>query len=208
MTYQHHFEKGTDPSAPPLLLLHGTGGNELDLVQLAQAISPGSTIISPRGDVNENGNLRFFRRLSEGVFDLEDVKTRSTALAEFIREATSQYGVDQKRLIALGLSNGANIASTVLQLFPGVVAGAVLLRAMLVLNSHPPKGSLAATKILMSNGRADPIIPADHPPRLAAIFKEAGAAVTLREQEAGHNLVAGDIQAAREWLASLGAPRS
>ena len=203
MTYQHHFEKGSDPSAPPLLLLHGTGGNELDLVQLAHAISPGSTIISPRGDVNEGGNLRFFRRLSEGVFDLEDVKLRSTALAEFIREASAKYEVDQKRLIALGLSNGANIAATILQLFPGVLSGAILLRAMLVLNSQPPKGSLAGTKILMSNGRADPIIPADHPPRLAALFEGAGATVTRREQDASHGLVAGDIQAARDWIAAL-----
>ncbi|HEU5081628.1 MAG TPA: alpha/beta hydrolase [Opitutaceae bacterium] len=203
MTYQHHFEEGTSSSAPPLLLLHGTGGNELDLVRLAHTVSPGSTLISPRGDVNEHGQLRFFRRFAEGVFDLEDVKNRTTALAEFVREATAKYGIDQKRLIALGLSNGANIAAAMLQLYPGVLHGAVLLRAMLVLDAQPPHGSLDGTRILMSNGRFDPIVPADHPLRLASIFEAAGAAVTRRDQEASHGLVPSDVQVARDWLAAL-----
>jgi predicted esterase len=203
MTYEHHFEKGLSPSAPPLLLLHGTGGNELDLIRLAHTISPGSTLISPRGDVNENGHLRFFRRFAEGVFDLEDVKTRTTALADFVREACAKYEVDRKHLIAVGLSNGANIAATMLQLFPGVLAGAVLLRAMLVLDTQPPRGSLEGIRIFLSNGQFDPIVPADHPPRLAALFEAAGAIVTRKDQEASHGLVPADVQDARDWLGKL-----
>ena len=116
LAYIHRFEPGTDASARPLLLLHGTGGDEHDLIPLARQLSPGSTILSPRGDVLENGHPRFFRRFAEGVFDLPDVERRTRALADFIHAAAQQYGFDLSRLMALGFSNGANIAALLLEL--------------------------------------------------------------------------------------------
>src|SRR5690242_21228250 len=118
LTYHHVFEPGTDPNAPPLLLLHGTGGNETDLLRLGRAISPGSALLSPRGDVSEGGARRFFARLAEGVFDPVEVTRRTHALADFILAATQQYRLEPARLIAVGFSNGANVAATLLQLRP------------------------------------------------------------------------------------------
>src|SRR5437868_4970343 len=134
LSYQHVFQPGTDPAAPPLLLLHGTGGDERDLIPLGRTLSPASALLSPRGDVSEGGALRFFARLAEGVFDAAEVTHRTHALADFVGAAGQQYRFDPQTLIAVGFSNGANIAATLLQLRPESLAGGVLLRAMVVLD--------------------------------------------------------------------------
>jgi phospholipase/carboxylesterase len=198
--YPHLFQPGSDPSAPPLLLLHGTGGNERDLLPLAAALSPGSAVLSPRGDVSEGGALRFFARIAEGVFDPAEVTRRTHALADFVATAAAQHGLDRSRLLAVGFSNGANIAATMLQLRPESLGGAILLRAMVVLDQPAASDSLAGRRVLLLNGQRDPLIPPDHPPRLAAHLRAGGAEVTVDIQPAGHGLARGDIAAAQRWL--------
>ncbi len=200
LSYHHLFEPGTNPSAPPLLLLHGTGGNEHDLVPLARQLSPGSALLSPRGDVSEHGARRFFARLAEGVFDPAEVTRRTHALADFITAVTAHHGLDATRLVAVGFSNGANIAATLLQLRPETLAGAVLLRPMVVLDQPATAHSLTGKRVLLANGTQDPIVPNDHPPRLAALLRAGGADVTLHTAPAGHGLTAGDIAAAAKFL--------
>jgi len=199
--YRHLFVPATDPAAPPLLLLHGTGGTERDLVPLVQSLSPGSALLAPRGDVLENGAPRFFRRFAEGVFDLADVRRRTGALADFVAAAAEHYGFDRARLMALGYSNGANIGATLLLLRPETLGGAMLFRAMVVLDVAPPAAALAGRRILLVNGSRDPIVPPDHPPRLAALFRTGGAAVTLQITHASHGLEPDDLAAAARWLA-------
>jgi predicted esterase len=199
-SYHYAFEPGTDPSAPPLLLLHGTGGDEHSLLDLGRALSPGSALLSPRGDVNERGALRFFRRLAEGVFDLEDVRRRTHALADFLASAAPRHGLASGSLVAVGFSNGANLAGTLLQLRPEVLAGAVLFRAMVVLDRPAPADALRGRRVLLANGEADPLVPSDHPSRLARLFEAGGADVTLRTFPVGHNLTAGDVTAAQAFL--------
>lgn len=201
LAYQHTFEPGTDPQAPPLLLLHGTGGNEFDLVPLGHKLSPGSALLSPRGNVSEHGAARFFARLAEGVFDPAEVSLRTHALADFVAAATRQYGLDPRRLIAVGLSNGANIAATLLQLRPESLGGAVLLRAMVVLDQPAAAGSLVGRCVLLASGARDPIVPADHPPRLAAHLRAGGADVSLHTSLAGHGLVTDDLTVATKFFA-------
>ncbi|WP_424812927.1 alpha/beta hydrolase [Roseococcus sp. YIM B11640] len=195
----HRFEPG-DAGRPPLLLLHGTGGDENDLVPLGRMVAPGSALLSPRGQVLEHGAPRFFRRLEEGVFDHEDVRRRADELAEFVRDAQARHGIAAP--VALGFSNGANIAAALLFRHPGLLAGAALLRAMVPL-PEAPEGSLAGTPVLMLSGTMDPIIPLANSRRLAQGLGEAGAAVTARELPLGHGLSQMDVNLAREWLAAL-----
>ena len=199
LSYQHVFEPGSDPAAPPLLLLHGTGGDEHDLLTTGRSLSPGSALLSPRGDVNEHGQLRFFRRLAEGVFDFADVERRTHALADFVAAAALRYQFDAARLVAIGFSNGANIAASILLLRPESLAAAILLRPMVVLDP-PQLPDLAGKRLLISSGTQDPIVPPDHPPRLAEIFRRAGANVALHTSAAGHGLGPPDFAAARRWL--------
>jgi len=198
--YQHLFEPGADSSAPPLLLLHGTGGTEHDLVRLGRTISPGSALLSPRGDVSEGGALRFFARLAEGVFDPAEVRRRTLALADFIVAASAHYGIDAARLVAVGFSNGANIAGTLLLLRPETLGGAVLLRPMVVLDQPAAPGSLAGKRVLLCHGNTDPLVPAGQPARLAALFAAGGADVAARVFPASHALTPQDVTAARDWL--------
>jgi phospholipase/carboxylesterase len=189
-------------SSPPgrvLLLLHGTGGNEDDMVPLGRDLDPSAALLSLRGNVLENGMPRFFRRLAEGVFDEEDVVRRANELADFIAKAVAEYEFDPQKLTAVGYSNGANIAAAVLLLRPGTIRSAVLLRAMVPLAPpHPPK--LSGTRALICSGTRDPIIPVENVERLAAMLRNAGAEVTLRFEEAGHQLVFDEIEAAKNWL--------
>ena len=143
LPFIHRFEPGSRPEAPPLLLLHGTGGDENDLLPLGEAISPGSALLSLRGKVLEHGMPRFFRRLAEGVFDEDDVRLRANELTDFVESARAHYGLGAP--IALGYSNGANIAAAMLLLRPLVLAGGILLRAMVPL-AHPPKADLEASR--------------------------------------------------------------
>ncbi len=199
LTYLHRFEAGTDPSAPPLLLLHGTGGDENDLIPLGRQLSPGSALLSPRGDVSEHGARRFFARLAEGRFDPAEVTRRTHALADFLAAASKHYGLDPQKLTAVGFSNGANIAATLLLLRPESLVAAVLLRPMVVL--EPQKlPDLRGKRVLLSSGTVDPIVPDDHPPRLAQMFRDAGAAVTLQTHPASHGLTPADLGSARNFL--------
>ena len=200
----HRFKPGTRPGARPLLLLHGTGGNEDDLVPLGEMIAPGSPMLSPRGKVIENGMPRFFRRLAEGVFDEEDVHRRALELARFVEEARSSYGIAAP--LALGYSNGANIAAAVLLLRPSVLSGAILLRAMLPF-AHPPQAKLEETAVLILSGARDPIIPAANASRLASILTDAGAVVDHRTLGVGHELSPIDVKVARGWLELLAVAR-
>ena len=198
--YQHLFQLGFDPSAPPLLLLHGTGGTERDLLPLAAALSPGSAVLSPRGDVSEGGALRFFARIAEGVFDPAEVTRRTHALADFVVETAQARGLDRTRLLAVGFSNGANIAATMLQLRPETLGGAILLRAMVVLDQPATPGSLTGQRVLLLNGQRDPLVPPDHPPRLAGHLRAGGATVSLAMLPHGHGLNQADLAAAKTWL--------
>lgn len=197
LSFQHRFEPATDAESVPLLLLHGTGGDEDDLLPLGRALSPGAALLSPRGQVLEGGAPRFFRRLAEGVFDEDDVVRRAGDLAHFVTAARAEYGIAAP--LAVGFSNGANIAAALMLLHPGVLAGAVLLRAMVPL-STPPAGRLQGEPVLILSGRMDPIVPADNAARLAAMLNQAGAAVTHEVLPAGHGLSQADLVRARTWL--------
>ncbi|MDQ6809494.1 MAG: alpha/beta hydrolase [Verrucomicrobiota bacterium] len=182
-----------------LLLLHGTGGDEDDLIPLGPKLDPNAALLSPRGKISEHGQLRFFRRLAEGVFDEEDVVRRAHELADFVIAAGSEYNFEPLPVVAVGYSNGANIAAAMLLLRPEVLAGAILLRAMVPLSS-PPAPDLRGRRILISEGEQDPIVPMDHGRTLSAMLRNAGADVLLIIQAAGHSLVGEDIRAAQSWL--------
>lgn len=201
LSYQHVYQPGSTHTAPTLLLLHGTGGNERDLLPLARALSPESTVLSPRGNVSENGALRFFARRAEGVFDPAEVVARTHELADFIAAAAKAYGFDSGKLTAVGFSNGANIAATLLLLRPESLGAAVLLRGMVVLDQPAAAKSLTGKRVFLSNGRSDPIIPPDHPPRLAALLRAGGADITEQMLAAGHGLIQTDVVAAQAWMA-------
>lgn len=193
----HRYEPASVAGAPPVLLLHGTGADENDLIDLGRAVAPGSALLSPRGKVLENGMPRFFRRLAEGVFDEADVRLRADELAGFVEAARSKYGLAAP--IALGFSNGANIAAALLTQHPQTLVGAVLLRAMTTLE-QPADGDLAGKKVLILSGAQDPIARPDNAARLAAQLRERNAAVEQRIVPAGHGLTNADVQLTAAWL--------
>src|SRR5438034_3114908 len=182
-----------------LLLLHGTGGNERDLIPLGRELDSNASLLSPRGKVLENGMPRFFRRLAEGVFDLEDLKNRTNELADFVAAAAQHYGFAADKVVAAGYSNGANIAASMLLLRPEILSAAILFRAMvpLVPDKHPKLSSMRAW---IGAGTDDPIIPTSETKRLAELLRKAGADVTIRHFAAGHELTPDDVEAARDWL--------
>ena len=197
--FVHRFRPGAPGSSDTLVVLHGTGGNEDDLLGLAQTVAPGAAVISPRGKVLEAGAPRFFRRLAEGVFDPAEVQARGEELAEFIRAAVTRYELDAKRVFALGYSNGANIASTVMLIEPDLIRAAVLLRPMFVFEPEK-KADLTGKAALISAGRVDPIVPTASVEKLVRLLEERGAEVTLKWQLGGHNLVPSEIKEAADWL--------
>jgi phospholipase/carboxylesterase len=198
--FVHRYEPAARSGAPALLLLHGTGGNEEDLLPLGQMIAPGSALLSPRGKVLEHGMPRFFRRLAEGVFDEADVRARALELADFIAQARERYGLPAP--IALGYSNGANIAAALLYLKPEALGGAILLRAMVPL-AGGPETQISGMPVLILSGAMDPIVPAANAVQLASALAGTGVSVTHRTLPAGHELSQGDITAARSWLAGV-----
>lgn len=196
----HVFRRPASAGGPILLLLHGTGGNEHDLLPLADMLRPGAAVLSPRGQVLERDMPRFFRRLAEGVFDIDDLKRRTQELADFVISSATKYGFSTNDVTAVGFSNGANIAAALLLLRPDALGGAVLFRAMvpLVPDVLP---TLPATPVLLSNGRSDPLVSAEETERLADLLRSAGAEVTVSWQNSAHELTDRDVLTAREWLA-------
>ena len=197
----HRFVPAEDKtSAQTLVVLHGTGGDENDLIGIGQAIAPGVAILSPRGNVLENGAPRFFKRLAEGVFDPKEVRSRGEELAQFIRAAISRYALNPQRIFALGYSNGANVASTVMFIEPGLLQGAILFRPMLVFEPDE-RPDLSGAGVFISAGRMDPIVPTTSVERLVELFEGSRAEVTLKWQLAGHNLLPSEVREAADWLA-------
>ncbi len=198
--FAHNFLPGEpDGSGVTLLLLHGTGGNEEDLIPLGQQLLPGAAILSPRGKVSEHGAPRFFRRLAEGVFDHEDLLFRTHELADFVDQAATEYGFDRQKLVAVGYSNGANIAASLMLLHPGLLRAAILLRAMVPFEPEETP-DLSGVPVFLAAGRRDAMIAPDNTERLAAILQEAGADLDLRWKNVGHPLTYEEIEEAREWL--------
>ena len=198
--FLHEFVPG--PSNRTLLLLHGTGGNEGDLIPLGRELDPNAALLSPRGKVLENGMPRFFRRLAEGVFDLEDLKTRTNELADFVAAAARHYKLTADHIVGVGYSNGANIAASMLLLRPEIMHAAILFRAMVPL--IPDKlPDLSSVRVWIGAGDQDPIVPASETKSLAELLRQAGADVTIRYFPAGHELTRSDVEAARDWLTLL-----
>ena len=203
--FVHRFVPGTRPEAVPLLLLHGTGGNEDDLVPLGRTLAPGSPLLSPRGQVLENGMPRFFRRHAEGVFDLDDLRLRAQELARFLTEARKRYELGDVAPIAVGFSNGANIAAALLLLHPGSLSAALLLRPMVPLVPDPLP-VLADVRVLIAAGRQDPIVSPEQSQALADLLTQSGAEVTVHWSNAGHSLSRDDLQAGERWMAAVATP--
>ncbi|WP_277631126.1 alpha/beta hydrolase, partial [Atopococcus tabaci] len=195
---KHIFEKGSDQTKPTLLLLHGTGGTERDLLPLAERVAPGANILSVRGNISENGMPRFFRRLAEGVFDEEDLIFRTKELNDFLDEAAEEYAFDRRNVLALGYSNGANIAGSLLFHYQDALAGAILHHPMV-----PRRGidlpDLTRTPVFIGAGTNDPICPAEESEELKALLSEAGATVDLHWENFGHQLTVSEVDAAGEW---------
>ena len=200
LDFVHEFVRGS--SKRTLLLLHGTGGNEHDLIPLGREIDPAAAILSPRGKVLENGMPRFFRRLAEGVFDEEDLKRRTHELADFVGAAAQHYEFAADKIVAVGYSNGANIAASLLLLRPETLRAAVLFRAMVPL--APEKlPDLSSARLWIGAGNQDPIIPISETQRLVELLRRARAEVTIRFVNAGHSLTNAEVETASLWLAEL-----
>jgi phospholipase/carboxylesterase len=197
LSFVHRFEPGSVQGRPPILLLHGTGGDEADLLPIGRTVAPGSALLSPRGKVLEGGMPRFFRRLAEGVFDEADVHRRAHELAEFVAQARAAYALQAP--LAIGFSNGANIAAAVLLLRPEALAGAALLRAMVPIGDSV-SADLTGKPVLMLSGATDPIVPAENAARLAATLAGAGAVVRHQMLGVGHGLSEDDLAIVRVWL--------
>ena len=195
--FVHRFVPGEGSRA--VLALHGTGGDEDDLLPLAAAVAPGAAVLSPRGRVLEHGMARFFRRLSAGVFDEADIRVQAAALAEWVGEARVHHGITDRPLIALGFSNGANMAAGLLLLHPGLLAAAVLLAPVPPLR-EPPAADLRATRVFIGAGRRDAMGPPPQVERLRADLTERGAAVDVYWHDRGHELTAAEADAAAAWV--------
>jgi predicted esterase len=198
-TYVHPAHPGASTT---LLMLHGTGGDEHDLLPLGRALLPGAGMLSPRGKVLENGMPRFFRRLAEGVFDQQDLARRTDELGTFIDEASTQYGFDRTRLVAVGFSNGANIAASLLLKRGAVLRGAVLLSPMLPFEPERVP-DLKSAAVFIGAGRRDPIVATSQVDALAASLERGGAAVSLHWHNGGHTITNDELEAAQQWIRSF-----
>jgi len=199
---KHIFQKGKDPSKPTLLLLHGTGGNEADLLPLAGMIDEEASYLSVRGNVLENGMPRFFRRLAEGVFDEEDLVFRTKELNQYLDEASKQYGFDRDNILAIGYSNGANIAASLLFHYENALKGAILHHPMV-----PRRGielpDLAGKAVFIAAGTNDPICSPEESTELQSLLEQANAKVELHWENRGHQLTAEEVRAAAQWYQNL-----
>lgn len=198
---QHIFEKGTEAKAPTLILFHGTGGTERDLLPLAKKISPKSSVLSLRGNVLENGMPRFFRRLAEGIFDEADLIYRTKEVNDFLNQAAAQYELDRNNFIAIGYSNGANIAASLLFHYENALNGAILHHPMV-----PRRGiklpNLTGVPIFIGAGENDPLCTAAETEELDRLLSEAGASVSVHWEQSGHQLTYSEVEAAAAWFAA------
>lgn len=199
---KHIFQKGTDSNKPTLLILHGTGGNELDLLPIAGRIDETASVLSVRGNVSENGMPRFFKRLAEGIFDEEDLIFRTKELNEFLDEAAEKYEFDRDNMIAIGYSNGANIAASLLFHYQNALKGAILHHPMV-----PRRGielpNLSEKAVFIAAGTNDPICPPEESEELQSLLEKANAKVEIRWENNGHQLTAGEVEAAGKWYLNL-----
>ncbi|MCM3635537.1 alpha/beta hydrolase [Paenibacillus camelliae] len=195
---KHIYEQGTDKTAPVLLLLHGTGGTEQDLLGIAKHIDAEASILSVRGNVLENGMPRFFRRLAEGVFDIEDLKLRTEELNKFIDQAAQQYGFDRSKVVAIGYSNGANIAASLMFHYQDALMGAILHHPMVPLRGLQLP-DLSGKEVFIAAGENDPICPPQETKELAELLEGAGASLELLWERYGHQLSRSEIEAAKGW---------
>src|SRR4051794_16865487 len=201
LSHIHRFAPGTEAQRPAILLLHGTGGDEDDLLPLGRAVAPGAALLSVRGKVLEGGMPRFFRRFAEGAFDHDDVRRRANELADFLAEARKAYGIGAP--VAVGFSNGANIAAAMLFLRPESLAGAALLRATVPL-PEAPAGGLEGKPVLVLSGAVDPMVRPEDAARLTAMLSAAGAEVQHRTVPVGHGLSQADVAITKAWLDAIG----
>ncbi|MGE8077656.1 alpha/beta hydrolase [Peribacillus loiseleuriae] len=196
---KHIFQKGSNLETPVLLLLHGTGGTETDLLGIAEMVSPESSVLSVRGNVLENGMPRFFRRLAEGVFDEEDLVFRTQELNEFLDQAAKEYEFDRKNIVALGYSNGANIAASLLFHYEGALKGAILHHPMV-----PRRGidlpNNSGIPVFIAAGVNDPICPAKETEDLSQLLQSAGAMVEVKWENFGHQLTRSEVEEAGVWF--------
>lgn len=199
---KHIFKEGKDIDGQTLLLLHGTGGSENDLLPLADEYDTDANVLSVRGNVSENGMARFFKRLEEGVFDIEDLKFRTHELNEFLDSAAEQYGFNRRKIVAVGYSNGANIAGSLLFHYNDALAGAILHHPMVPLRdvSLP---NLSGIPVFIGAGTNDPICPSEESTELNNLLTDAGAEVKLHWESYGHQLTAPEVQAASEWFKDI-----
>jgi predicted esterase len=194
--------ESTEPDSATLLLLHGTGGDERDLLSLGRELSPGAALLGVRGQVLENGMPRFFRRLAEGVFDVEDLKVRTNELAQFIDASAAQYQFNKRHLIAVGYSNGANIAASLIFLHPHYLRAAVLFRPMVPFVPDLIR-NFSELSIFIARGESDLIVPREQTAELASILESGGADVSTFWHRGGHELGDDDVAAARAWLSKI-----
>ncbi|MBK5237946.1 MAG: alpha/beta hydrolase [Actinomycetales bacterium] len=215
--WPHQFRQGVQ-GAPVLLLLHGTGGNEEEIMGLAAHLDPEATILAPRGRVTEQGMNRWFRRLGEGNFDVDDVIVQAAELAEFIEAARAHYGLDDQRLVAVGFSNGANIGLATALLHPTALARVVALSGMYPFGDRDPlaaeesggesaeesaeesAGDVSTVSLLLLNGSSDPMAPAASVRRLEAVATSHGVSVERHERAGGHGIDASELETARSWI--------
>jgi phospholipase/carboxylesterase/glyoxalase family protein len=201
-SFIHRFIPAQQANLPTLLLLHGTGGNEDDLLDLGRMLMPGAALLSPRGKVLEHGMSRFFRRLAEGVFDIPDLIARTHELADFVQTASTAYHFDPARVIAVGFSNGANIAASMLLLRPSALSAAILSHAMVTLEPEQLP-DLEHKPVFMGSSRIDPLIPPDNTERLVTLLQRAGAEVSLHWFNGGHTITHEEVRHAKVWLSNI-----
>lgn len=201
LDWPHVFEAGEE-TAPVFLMLHGTGGNEHDIVPLATALDPAAGVLAPRGAVSEQGMNRWFRRFSEGRFDVDDVVARAGELAGFVEWARGHYGLGDRRIVAVGFSNGANIALAAALLHPDVVPQVIAFSGMYPLDDRAVTSDLSGSRLLVLGGDADVMAPLPSVIRLVRVLGERGADVRHVLRAGGHGIAEGDLAAAKEWLAA------
>lgn len=199
--FVHKFIPATSDETRTLLLLHGTGGDENDLIPLGQTLLPGAGILSVRGRILEGGMPRFFRRFAEGLFDLENLREEAAALNEFVPQAAAQYEFDPSKVVGVGFSNGANMAHSLMGLYPALLSEAVLIRAMTTM-PELEYSNLAGKRVFISSGKSDPILPVADAENLADQLRKGGAEVTHLWLDAGHNLTRGELGEISAWLGS------